>query len=116
MEAGGASETDAKLKTFDEMTLRVAATAGVQVAYGHGAGESLKSLGPYPFCAPDVQAAAAAMGVVYGTVHPPKPFRLACLPLVFDHKINPLLSYAVPRWHVPQRSRFLAFFTADNAC
>ncbi len=66
MEEGGASETDAKLKTFDEMTLRVAATAGAQVAYGYGAGESLKSLGPYPFCPPDVAAAAAAMGITYG--------------------------------------------------
>ena len=74
MESGGAAETDAKLKTYDDMTLRVAATAGVQVAYGHGAGQSLKSLGPYPFCPPDVAAAAAALGITYGKLMKRKKF------------------------------------------
>ncbi len=70
MEAGGAAETDAKLKARDDLTLRVAATAGAQVAYGYGAGQSLKSLGPYPICPPDVVAAAAALGVSYGNIKP----------------------------------------------
>lgn len=85
MEAGGASETDAKLKTFDDTTLRVAATAGAQVAYGHGAGQSLKSLGPYSFCPPDVQAAAAAMGITYGK-NRQKNLYLFCLLTTFKHQ------------------------------
>ena len=115
MEAGGASETDAKLKTFDDTTLRVAATAGAQVAYGHGAGQSLKSLGPYSFCPPDVQAAAAAMGITYGTVDKKLENYSACLRLS-NIILNLTTSDCVPRLHVPERPRLVAFFATDNAC
>ena len=81
MEQGGAAETDATLKTFDAMTLRLAATAASQVAYGYGAGESLKSLAPYATCPPEVASAAVAMGIRYGKAAPtPKCMFLHTLP------------------------------------
>jgi len=113
MEEGAAAETDAKLKTFDDMTLRIAATAGAQVAYGHGAGESLKSVGPYAFCPPDVALAAAAMGVTYGkaSLHNPNatPEPLASNNQAFTNsppRHTPLTN-PCPRLSLAQRPRLL---------
>lgn len=68
MEQGAAAETDATLETFDIRTQWNASTAAPIVAYGYGAGESLKSLATYATCPPEVAMAAVAMGITYGTV------------------------------------------------
>ena len=68
MEQGAAPETDATLQTFDAGTLRNASTAAPIVAYGYGAGESLRSLQLYAKCPPEVTMAAVTMGITYGTV------------------------------------------------
>ena len=81
MEQGAAPETDATLQTFDVRTLKNAETAAPIVAYGYGAGESLKSLAPYATCPPEVASAAVAMGIRYGKAAPtPKCMFLHTLP------------------------------------
>ena len=123
MEEGAAAETDAKLKTFDDMTLRIAATAGAQVAYGHGAGESLKSVGPYAFCPPDVTLAAAAMGITYGIVNLENQLQctnrqlLTASPQPQPPPTSPSPSTNTnpfPRLSVAQWPWLLPFHTADN--